>query len=132
MEHEASIVLENDDAAGWKFVKACRHRMKHTYKHNMSIIRDVEKARYGKDSFFGLVENGLFVTPKFEGDYSGQAPLSDEVGNVTDDGETSAEEENNESGTDGLESSVEMNNESDVEEAEGAGEVQNPEEDGEE
>ena len=62
MEHKASIVLGNNDAAAWEFEKACRHRMKSTYKHNMTIIRDVEKARYGKDSYFHLVENGLFVT----------------------------------------------------------------------
>ena len=96
VEHEAGIVLGKDDAAAWDFVNTCRHKMKRMYKHNMTITRDVEKARYGKDSYFRLVENRLFVTPKFEGDYSGQAPLSDvEDNGATDDGETSGGEENN-------------------------------------
>ena len=109
-------------------MNTCRHKMKRMYKHNMTIIRDVEKARYGKDSYFRLVENSLFVTPKFEGDYSGQAPLSDvEDNGATNDGETSGGEENNgadgvESGTDGLESGVEASDESDVEDDEDDGE----------
>ena len=105
----------------------------------MTIIRDVEKARYGKDSYVRLVENGLFVTPKFEGDYSGQAPLSDMVDDgTTDDCETSGGEENNESSTngvesgmDGLETDVWTIDESDVENAEGAGGVEDVEDDGE-
>ena len=128
VEHETGIVLGNDNAAAWDFVNTCRHKMKRMYKHNKTIIRDVEKARFGKDSYFRLVENGLFVTAKFEGDYSGQAPLSDvEDNGATDDGETSGGEENYgadgvESGTDGLESGVEASDKSDVEDAEDDGE----------
>ena len=128
VEYKAGIVLGNDDAAAWDFVNTCRHKMKCMYKHNMTIIQDVEKARYGKDSYFRLVENGLFVTPKFKCDYSGQAPLSDaEDDGATNDGETSGREENNgadgvESGTDGLESGVEASDESGVEDAQDDGE----------
>ena len=140
VENAASIVLGNDDAAAWEFVKACRHRMKRTYKDNMIIIRDVDKTRYGKDSYFRLVENSLFVTPKFECDYSGQAPLSNvEDDDATDDGKTTGGEENNESGInsvesgmDGLEPHVGTSDESDVENAEGAGGIEGDEDDGEE
>ena len=105
VELEAGIVLGNDDAAAWDFVNTYRYKMKRMYKHNITIIRDVEIPRYGKDSYFRLVENGLFVTPKFEDDYSGQAPLSDaEDDGATDDSETSGREDNNESGTNGVES----------------------------
>ena len=68
------------------------------------------------------------MTPKFEGDYSGQVPLSDVEGDgATDNGETSGGEENNgadgvESGTDGLESGVEASDESGIEDAEDDGE----------
>ena len=140
VEYEAGIVLGNDDTAAWDFVNTCRHKMKRMYKHNMTIIRDVKKARYRKDSYSRLIENGLFVTPKFEGDYNGQAPLSDaEDDGATDDGGTSGGEENNESGmngvksgTDGLESDVETSDESDVDNVEGTRGVEDAEDDGEE
>ena len=72
-----SIVLEEDNTAAWEFINSCRHRMVRLYKHNIDIIRSMEKSSFGKNSYFRLVENRLFKTPKFEGDYSGQAPYSD-------------------------------------------------------
>ena len=40
----------------------------------MSIIRDIEKAAYGKNSYFRLLEYGLYREPQNEGDYSGTVP----------------------------------------------------------
>ena len=36
----------------------------------MNLVRDIEKVRYGENSYFHLIENGLFKEPQFEGDYS--------------------------------------------------------------
>ena len=67
---EASRVLGIDDKAAWNFVDMCRARMTRQYKHNMTIVRELEKAHYGINSYFHLVEQGLFQEPQFEGDYS--------------------------------------------------------------
>ena len=64
VEHEASIVLGEDDTAAWEFVNSCRRRMARLYKHNMSIIWSVEKSSFGKNSYYRLVENGLFKTDR--------------------------------------------------------------------
>ena len=77
MQYEAAIVLRNDDSAAWDFVDFCRRRLIRKYKYNMSIIRDIEKAAFGKNSYFRLLECGLYREPQFEGDYSGEAPQSE-------------------------------------------------------
>ena len=100
VKYEASIVLGEDDTATWEFVNSCRHRMARLYKHNMSIIWSVEKSSFGKNSYYQLVENGLFKTPEFEGDYSGQAPYSDTEGEE-DNGATEEEAEDGENATQG-------------------------------
>ena len=100
VEYEASIVLGEDDTAAWEFVNSCRRRMARLYKHNMSIIRSVEKSSFGKNSYYRLVENGLFKTPEFEGDYSGQAPYSD-TEDEEDNGATEEEAEDGENATEG-------------------------------
>ena len=105
VEYEASIVLGKDDTAACEFVNSCRCRMARLYKHNMSIIRSVEKSSFRKNSYYWLVENGLFKTPEFEGNYSGQAPYSDTedeedkadngaTENQAEDGENATEAEN--------------------------------------
>ena len=91
VECEASIVLSVDGKTAWKFVKDSRRRRTRLYKHNMTVIRKVEKDSFGKNSCFRLVENGLYKESQFEGDYNDPAPYRE-----TDD--TSNEDETNESG----------------------------------
>ena len=94
VEYEASIVLGEDNTATWEFVNSCQRHMARLYKHNMSIIWSVEKSSFGKNSYYyRLVENGLFKTPGFEGDYSGQAPYSD-TEDEEDNGATEHEDDN--------------------------------------
>ena len=107
VEYEASIVLEEDDTAAWEFVNSCRRRMARLYKNNMSIIRSVEKSSFGKNSYYRLVENGLFKTPEFKGDYSGQAPYSD----TEDEEDNSATEKEAEDGENATEDKTEGENE---------------------
>jgi hypothetical protein len=69
VRREAEIVLgENDDAAR-VYVQESRQKMIQKYKENMRLIREIEKARYGENSFFRLCEQGLFREPQYEGDY---------------------------------------------------------------
>lgn len=77
VEHEAAIVLGEDDAAAWEFINSCRRRMAHLYKHNVNIIQSIKKDSFRKNSYFRRVENGIYREPQFEGDYSNQAPSSD-------------------------------------------------------
>ena len=55
VEYEASIVLGRDDETAWKFVKDCGRKITHLYKHNMTVIREIEKDSFGKKSYFRLV-----------------------------------------------------------------------------
>lgn len=84
VQFEAAVVLGNDDSAAWEFVNSCRQRMIRQYKFNMGIIRDIEKAAYGKNSYFRLLECGLYREPQFEGDYSGEAPQTDDESDHSD------------------------------------------------
>ena len=68
--------------------------MTRLYKYNMSIIWSVEKSSFGKNSYYRLVENGLFKMPEFEGDYIGQAPYS----NTEDEDDNGATGDNDVSG----------------------------------
>ena len=102
VEYEASIVLGGDDETAWKFVKDCCQRMTRLYKHNMTVIREVEKDSFGKHSYFRLVENSVYKEPQFERDYNEPAPYSntDDASNVdetSEGGEGEAEGENHDS-----------------------------------
>ena len=74
--------------------------MARLYKHNMSIIRSVEKSSFGKNSYYRLVENGFFKMPEFEGDYSSQTPYSD-IEDEEDNAATEEEAEDGENATEG-------------------------------
>ena len=91
VEYGASIVLGGDDETAWKFVKECCRRMTRLYKHNMTVIREVEKDSFRKNSYLCLLENGLYKEPQFEGDYNDPAPYSDteDASNVDETSETS-------------------------------------------
>ena len=51
------------------------------------VIREIEKARYGENSFFRLCEQGLFREPRYEGDYVNQEDSNDDDNNDNDDGD---------------------------------------------
>ena len=44
--------------------------MKAAYKRNMDMIAKEEKAAYGRNSYFRLVERGLYRKPTREGDFT--------------------------------------------------------------
>ena len=69
MRKEAEVVLGKDDNAAWRYVQENRQKVIGQYKENMRVIREIEKARYGENSFFWLCEQGLFREPRYEGDY---------------------------------------------------------------
>ena len=90
VQMEMGIVLGGDSAHAWEFIDLCRRRAIRKYKYNADIIKSLEKATYGRNSYFRLVENGLYREPRYEGDYSGEAPYSD-----TDDVEDTEDLEDN-------------------------------------
>ena len=51
-------MLGNDEKALWDFVNICHARMSNAYKQKMLVIDELEKAYYGDDSYFHLVERG--------------------------------------------------------------------------
>ena len=67
MRQEAELVLGKDNEAAWEFVDKCRKKMKVAYKRNMIAIAREEKAAFGRNSYFRLVERGLYREPKHEG-----------------------------------------------------------------
>ena len=84
VQYEAAAVLGNEDSAAWEFVNSCRQRLINRYKYNMGIIRDIEKNAYGKNSYFRLLECGLYREPQFEGDYCGEVPDDADEDNESD------------------------------------------------
>ena len=69
VRREAEIVLGEDNDAAWRYLRENRRKVIGQYKENMRVIREIEKARYGENSFFRLCEQGLFREPRYEGDY---------------------------------------------------------------
>ena len=45
-------------------------KMKAAYKRNMDVIAKEEKAAFGRNSYFRLVERGLYREPTREGDFT--------------------------------------------------------------
>ena len=70
VKREAGLVLGKDDEAAWNFIHQCRQKMKTAYKRNMTIIAEEEKAAFGRNNCFRLVERSLYQEPKFEGDFT--------------------------------------------------------------
>ncbi|KAF8453402.1 hypothetical protein BDZ91DRAFT_808010 [Kalaharituber pfeilii] len=65
---EADLVLGENENDAWDFVNSCRHRMIRAYKQNMKIIRELETYHYGKNSYYYLVDKGLYKEPISEED----------------------------------------------------------------
>ena len=69
----ASIVLGDSDEEAWQYVENRRQRTTKRHKRNMAVIRNLEKAHYGRSSYFRLVESQLYRKPRYGGDHSGTA-----------------------------------------------------------
>ena len=77
----------------------CYIRMFNGYKQNMLVIHELEKAYYGNDSYFHLVETGQYHELQHEGDYSGPAVVAatqneDAEGNDSDNVKDSLDNDN--------------------------------------
>ena len=89
---EVNVLFGKDEEAAWNFVHACRRNLLHQYKFNMKIIRELEIKHYGKNSYYYLVENGLYHEPEKEGDYPSILP--DDIDDID---ETSGRDEDRDS-----------------------------------
>ena len=70
VELEVELVLGKDDRPVWYFVDKYRNRMKLACKRNMNIIAVEEKATFGRNIYFRLVEHSLYQEPTWEGDFT--------------------------------------------------------------
>ena len=69
--------------------------MKMAYKRNMKIIAEEEKAAFTRNSYFRLVERGLYQKPKCEGDFTAadNATCSDEDSMRADNASSNSEDD---------------------------------------
>ena len=67
---EAELVLGKNDKAAWHFVNKWRKKMKLVYKRNLKIIAEEEKAGFGRNIYFCLIERGVYQERKYEADFT--------------------------------------------------------------
>ena len=71
------MLLDGDSMHAQEFSDLCHCRAIHNDKYNVDILKSLEKATYGRNNYFWLVENGLYTEPRYEGNYSGEDSYSD-------------------------------------------------------